>query len=137
MADRPHGADGLGAVAGIEARGFVFGAALAVRLGVGFVPLRKAGKLPVETIAIDYALEYGSARLEMDPDAVEPGERVLLVDDLIATGGTALAGTQLLRQAGAIVEQALFVIDLPVLGGADALRAHNVEAAALIHYSGH
>ena len=104
---------------------------------MGFVPLRKAGKLPVETIGIDYELEYGSARLEMDPGAVDQGERVLLVDDLIATGGTALAGASLLRQAGATVDRALFVIDLPELGGADALRAQGVESSALIHYDGH
>ena len=127
----------MGAIAGVEARGFIFGAALAIRLGVGFVPLRKAGKLPVKTIGIDYELEYGTARLEMDPGAVSQGERVLLVDDLIATGGTALAGTQLLRRAGALVEQALFVIDLPELGGAQALRGRKVQSAALIHFTGH
>ena len=128
---------GPAAVAGIEARGFIFGAAIAARLGVGFVPLRKAGKLPGETIGIDYALEYGAARIELDPGAIDAGERVLLVDDLIATGGTALAGAQLLRQAGATVEQALFVIDLPDLGGADALRAAGIGAEALIDFPGH
>lgn len=125
------------AVAGVEARGFIFGAAVAARLGLGFVPLRKAGKLPVKTIGIDYALEYGSARLELDPGAIDEGERMLLVDDLLATGGTALAGAQLLRQAGAIVDHALFVIDLPDLGGADALRADGVEAWSLIEFPGH
>lgn len=125
------------AVAGIEARGFIFGAAIAARLGLGFVPLRKAGKLPVATIGIDYALEYGAARIELDPGAIAPGERVLLVDDLIATGGTALAGVQLLRQAGAVVDHALFVIDLPDLGGADGLRAAGVAAEALIDFPGH
>jgi adenine phosphoribosyltransferase len=125
------------AVAGIEARGFIFGAAIAARLGLGFVPLRKAGKLPVETIGVDYALEYGAARIELDPGAIREGERVLLVDDLIATGGTALAGAQLLRQAGATVDQAMFVIDLPDLGGADALRAVGVAAEALIAFPGH
>jgi adenine phosphoribosyltransferase len=128
---------GSSAVAGIEARGFIFGAAIAARLGLGFVPLRKAGKLPVETIGVDYALEYGSARIELDPGAIRDRERVLLVDDLIATGGTAIAGAQLLRQAGAVVEQALFVIDLPDLGGADALRAAGVSAEALIDFPGH
>ena len=128
---------GSGAVAGIEARGFIFGAAIAARLGLGFIPLRKAGKLPVATIGVDYALEYGAARVELDPGAIAAGERVLLVDDLIATGGTALAGAQLLRQAGATVEHALFVIDLPALGGADALRATGVVAEALIDFSGH
>ena len=125
------------AVAGIEARGFIFGAAIAARLRLGFVPLRKAGKLPGETIGIDYALEYGAARIELDPGAIDEGERVLLVDDLIATGGTALAGAELLRQAGAVVDHALFVIDLPELGGADALRAASVEAEALVAFPGH
>ena len=125
------------AIAGIEARGFIFGAAIAARLGLGFIPLRKAGKLPVATIGVDYALEYGAARIELDPGAIASGERVLLVDDLIATGGTALAGAELLRQAGAVVDHALFVIDLPDLGGADALRATGVVAEALIDFSGH
>jgi len=125
------------AIAGIEARGFIFGAAIAARLRLGFVPLRKAGKLPVATIGVDYALEYGAARIELDPSAIAPGERVLLVDDLIATGGTALAGLRLLRQAGAVVDHALFVIDLPDLGGADALRAVCVSAEALIGFQGH
>jgi adenine phosphoribosyltransferase len=125
------------AVAGIEARGFIFGAAIAARLRLGFVPLRKAGKLPGETIGIDYALEYGAARIELDPSAIDKGERVLLVDDLIATGGTALAGAELLRQAGAVVDHALFVIDLPDLGGADALRAAGVHAEALVDFPGH
>jgi adenine phosphoribosyltransferase len=128
---------GSSAVAGIEARGFIFGAAIAARLGLGFIPLRKAGKLPVATIGVDYALEYGAARIELDPGAIAPGERVLLVDDLIATGGTALAGVQLLREAGAVVDHSLFVIDLPDLGGADALRAAGVAAEALIAFSGH
>jgi len=125
------------AVAGIEARGFIFGAAIAARLRLGFVPLRKAGKLPCKAIGIDYALEYGTARIELDPEAIATGERVLLVDDLIATGGTALAGAELLRRAGAVVDRALFVIDLPELGGADALRAAGVEADALVEFSGH
>ena len=93
-------------LAGMEARGFIFGAAVAVRLGLGFVPVRKPGKLPVPTVGVDYALEYGSDRLEIDPTAIAPGQRVAIVDDLIATGGTALAAAQLLRQAGAVVEQA-------------------------------
>jgi adenine phosphoribosyltransferase len=125
------------AVAGIEARGFIFGAALAARLGLGFVPLRKPGKLPVATIGADYALEYGQARLELYPTLVVPGERVLLVVDLLATGGTALAGAELLRRAGARVEQALFVVDLPELGGADRLHAADVRSRALIEFAGH
>jgi adenine phosphoribosyltransferase len=125
------------AVAGIEARGFIFAAAIAARLGLGFVPLRKPGKLPVETIGVDYALEYGQARLELDPTLIEPAEPVLLVDDLLATGGTALAGAELLRQAGATVESALFVIDLPELGGGAKLRAAGIEPWALIQFEGH
>jgi adenine phosphoribosyltransferase len=125
------------AVAGLEARGFIFGAMLAARLGLGFVPIRKAGKLPVATIGVDYALEYGSARLELDPTLIDAGQPVLLVDDLLATGGTALAGAELLRRAGAVVEHALFVIDLPELGGAKALRAAGVEPWALMEFAGH
>lgn len=125
------------AVAGIEARGFLFGAAIAARLGLGLVPLRKPGKLPVATIGADYALEYGQARLELDPTLVADGEAVLLVDDLIATGGTALAGAELLRQAGARVDHALFVIDLPELGGCSTLKQAGVEPWALIAFEGH
>jgi adenine phosphoribosyltransferase len=125
------------AVAGLEARGFIFGAMLAARLGLGFVPIRKAGKLPVATIGVDYALEYGSARLELDPTLIDAGEPVLLVDDLLATGGTALAGAELLRRAGAVVGHALFVIDLRELGGAEALRAAGVEPWALMEFAGH
>jgi len=125
------------AVAGIEARGFIFGAALAVRLGLGFIPVRKAGKLPVHTIGVDYALEYGEARIEIDPTLIVPGEKILLIDDLIATGGTALAAVELLRQAGAACDRALFVIDLPELGGADRLRAAGLASTALIDFAGH
>ena len=136
LVERARGAEAA-AVAGIEARGFIFGAAIASRLGLGFIPVRKAGKLPGKTIGIDYALEYGAARIEIDPGAVSPGERVLLVDDLIATGGTALAAAELLRQAGAVVDHALFVIDLPDLAGADALRAAGVEPWSLVDFAGH
>jgi adenine phosphoribosyltransferase len=125
------------AVAGVEARGFVFGAAIAARLGLGFVPLRKAGKLPVATIGVDFALEYGRARLELDPTLIEEGQPILLVDDLLATGGTALAGAQLLRQAGARVDHALFVVDLPDLHGGERLRADGIEPWALIAFAGH
>jgi adenine phosphoribosyltransferase len=125
------------AVAGIEARGFILGAAIAARLGLGFVLLRKPGKLPVRTIGLDYSLEYGQARLELDPSLIVAGEPVLLVDDLLATGGTALAGAELLRQAGAKVERALFVIDLPDLGGGAKLRAAGVEPWALMEFEGH
>jgi len=124
------------AVAGIEARGFVFGAALAHALGLGVVLLRKQNKLPGTTIGVNYALEYGQDRIEMHADAVRPGMRVLLIDDLIATGGTALAGAQLLREAGAVVDTAAFVIDLPDLGGTTRLRAAAVTVHALVAYAG-
>lgn len=123
-------------IAGMEARGFIFGAAVAVRLGIGFVPVRKPGKLPVDVLGIDYALEYGSDRLEIDPAAVAGEPNVVIVDDLIATGGTALAAAELLRQAGARVDRALFVIDLPDLGGADRLRAAGLAVAALMAFEG-
>jgi len=127
---------GAQAVAGMEARGFIFGAAVAVTAGLGFVPVRKPGKLPMETIGVDYALEYGADRLEMDPGAIEPGQRVVIVDDLIATGGTALAAVELLRMAGAVVEHASFVIDLPDLGGAQRLREAGVEVTGLMQFEG-
>lgn len=123
-------------IAGMEARGFIFGAAVAVQLGVGFVPVRKPGKLPIETISIDYALEYGTDRLEMDPTAIEPGQKVVIVDDLIATGGTALASAELLRRAGAVIKHALFVIDLPDLGGAARLREAGIAVRALMEFEG-
>jgi adenine phosphoribosyltransferase len=127
---------GCGAIAGIEARGFIFGSAVASLLMLGFVPVRKAGKLPVPTIGIDYSLEYGLSRLELDPTLIAPGERVIVVDDLIATGGTALAAAQLLREAGAVVDRALFVIELPELGGAALLREQGIEVEALIAFEG-
>lgn len=123
-------------IAGMEARGFIFGAAVAVALGIGFIPVRKPGKLPVDTIGVDYALEYGTDRLEVDPAAIAPGMRVAIVDDLIATGGTALATAELLRQAGARVDHALFVIDLPDLGGANGLRNAGIEVEALMEFEG-
>ena len=124
-------------VAGIEARGFVVAAALAQRLGAGLLLIRKDGKLPGATIAEDYALEYGSDRLVMHVDACAPGAQVLLVDDLIATGGSALAATRLLRRAGASVTGASFVIDLPELGGADRIRAMGVPVSSLLAFEGH
>jgi adenine phosphoribosyltransferase len=128
------GAEGIAAV---EARGFVFGAAIAARLALPLILVRKPGKLPVPTIGIDYALEYGTDRLELDPTAITPGQHVVVVDDLIATGGTALAAARLLRQAGARVDHALFLIDLPDLGGAAALRADAVAVDALMEFAGH
>ena len=123
-------------VAGIDARGFVFAAALALHLGTGLLLIRKDGKLPGETIAEDYALEYGTDRLAMHIDACTPGAKVLLVDDLIATGGTAVAAVRLLERAGARVLGASFVIDLPDLGGAERLRAQGVKVHALLAFGG-
>ena len=127
---------GAEAIAGMEARGFIFGAAVAVELELGFIPVRKPGKLPIEIIGIDYALEYGTDRLEIDPGAIQHGQNVVIVDDLIATGGTALAAAQLLRQAGATIDDALFVIDLPDLGGAQKLRDASVEVSTLMEFEG-
>jgi adenine phosphoribosyltransferase len=127
---------GAGAIAGLEARGFIFGAAVASLLMLGFVPVRKAGKIPVATIGIDYSLEYGHARLEIDPTLIQAGERIIIVDDLIATGGTALAAAQLLRQAGAVVDRALFVIDLPDLGGAKLLNDNGIVVESLMEFEG-
>ena len=135
LADHARDA-GAEAIAGMEARGFIFGAAVAVALGVGFLPVRKPGKLPVATIGVDYALEYGSDRLEIDPGGVDKDQRVVLVDDLIATGGTACAAATLLRQAGAVVEDAVFVVDLPELNGAAALRGCGVRVHALMEFEG-
>ena len=132
-----HRGIGITHVAGIEARGFIFGAGVAIALGVGFVPVRKKGKLPGETIGQNYALEYGVATIEIHADVLEPGDKVLLVDDLIATGGTALAAVSLLRRTGATVENAGFVIDLFDLGGADKLRAVGITVDALIPFEGH
>lgn len=129
-------ADGAAMVAGMEARGFIFGAAVAARLGLGFIPLRKPGKLPGETMGVDYALEYGSARLEIDPSVVASGVQIALVDDLIATGGTALAAAKLVQSAGGVLTGAHFLIDLPGLGGAELLRQSGVATSALVAYSG-
>ena len=123
-------------VAGIEARGFLFAAALAVPLGAGVLLIRKDGKLPGATIAEDYALEYGQDRIAMHADACAPGARVLLIDDLIATGGTARAAVRLLRKAGAVVNQAQFLVDLPDLGGADLLRADGIAVDTLVSFPG-
>jgi adenine phosphoribosyltransferase len=124
-------------VAGIEARGFILGAAVAIELGVGFVPMRKSGKLPHEVVTETYDLEYGTDTLEMHKDAVPPGARVVLIDDLIATGGTAVAAVSLLRRSGASIVGAGFVIDLPDLGGAARLRALGVPVTTLVGFEGH
>jgi len=136
LADQADGA-GAALVAGVEARGFIFGAAVAAQLGKGFVPVRKPGKLPVPTIGVDYALEYGRDRLEIDPQAIRTGQKVVIIDDLIATGGTALAAAELLRSAGARVSHALFVIDLPDLHGAARLRDAGLSVSALMEFPGH
>ena len=121
-------------IAGTEARGFIFAAALAFKLGAGLLLIRKRGKLPGATIAEDYALEYGTDSLAMHVDACAPGARVELVDDLIATGGTALAAARLIRRAGGEITGASFVIELSELGGAGLLREQDVEVRSLIHY---
>jgi adenine phosphoribosyltransferase len=132
-----HRGLGITHVAGIEARGFIFGAGVAIALGVGFVPVRKKGKLPGETIGQNYALEYGVDTIEIHADVIGPGDKVLMVDDLIATGGTALAAVTLMRRTGAEVHHAGFVIDLFDLGGAEKLRHAGVNVFKLIDFEGH
>lgn len=134
---QPYAGTRIDKVAGIEARGFILGGAAAHQLSAGFVPLRKKGKLPWKTMTESYELEYGVDEMEIHEDAILPGERVLLVDDLIATGGTAEAAIKLLRRAGAEIVAAAFVIDLPELGGADRIRAMNCEVQALMAFEGH
>jgi adenine phosphoribosyltransferase len=123
-------------IAAIEARGFAIGGALAVKLGAGLLLIRKDGKLPGATIAEDYALEYGTDRLAMHVDACTPGARVLIVDDLLATGGTALAAGRLIRRAGGEIAGARFVIDLPDLGGSKALREAGIDVRSLVEFEG-
>lgn len=123
-------------VAGIEARGFILGGAIAHQLSVGFIPIRKKGKLPYDTIGEAYELEYGVDEVEIHVDAIEKGDRVLLVDDLIATGGTAGAAIKLLERAGAEIALCSFVIDLPDLGGADKLRAMGKQVVSLLEFEG-
>jgi adenine phosphoribosyltransferase len=132
-----HEGLGITHVAGIEARGFIFGAGVAIELGVGFVPIRKHGKLPGATIGENYTLEYGVDTIEIHADVLSGVHKVLLIDDLIATGGTAVAAVRLLRRSGATVENAGFVIDLFDLGGADKLRAAGVRVESLIPFPGH
>lgn len=132
-----HRGIGITHVAGIEARGFIFGAGVAIALEVGFVPIRKRGKLPGATIGQNYTLEYGVDTIEIHADVLSDIHKVLLVDDLIATGGTALAAVGLLRRTGAIVENAGFVIDLFDLGGAEKLRDLGVKIESLVQFPGH
>ena len=134
---QPYAGVRIDKVAGIEARGFILGGAVAHQLSVGFVPVRKKGKLPWRTLAQDYALEYGTDTMEVHEDAMAAGENVLLVDDLIATGGTAVAALQLIDRIGARAIGASFVIDLPELGGADRLRAMGLNVEALCAFEGH
>ena len=133
----PYRTAGIEAVVGIEARGFILGGAVADRLGTGFVPLRKKGKLPSRVIGQDYELEYGTDIIEVHEDAIRSGERILIVDDLIATGGTAEAACKLVRRVGGIPVGAAFVIDLPELGGAAKLEAQGVPCHTLMAFEGH
>ncbi len=133
----PYAGGQVDQVAGIEARGFILGGAVAHQLSSGFVPVRKKGKLPHKTVSIAYTLEYGTDELEIHVDAIKPGDRVLLVDDLIATGGTAIAAVNLLRRIGAEVVAACFVIDLPEIGGAAKLRDLDVPVRTLMEFDGH
>ncbi|MEL7127981.1 MAG: adenine phosphoribosyltransferase [Pseudomonadota bacterium] len=128
---------GISQVLGIEARGFILGGAMAVALKAGFVPLRKPGKLPHKTMSEAYDLEYGTDALHLHEGAVSPNDRVLIVDDLIATGGTAGAALCLARRAGARIVGASFLIDLPDLGGSHQLRAENVQVHTLLSFDGH
>ncbi len=128
---------GIDHVAGIEARGFILGGAVAHELGRGFVPIRKKGKLPWRTIGQEYSLEYGVDTIEIHADAIQSGDRVLLIDDLIATGGTAEAATELIRRSGGEIVSAAFVIDLPDLGGARRLAARDVKVHTLVSFEGH
>lgn len=123
-------------IAGIEARGFILGAPLAYVLGKGFIPIRKKGKLPAETIGHDYELEYGTDRIEIHTDAIAPGERVLLVDDLIATGGTAEAACKLIEKMGGEIVECCFIIDLPDIGGRARLEKHGQKVFALCEFEG-
>jgi len=133
---RPWRGAQIDRVAGIEARGFILGGAIAHQLSAGFVPIRKKGKLPHTTVRVAYSLEYGLDEMEMHRDAVAPGERIILVDDLIATGGTAQAAVQLLRSLGAQILAACFIIDLPDLGGSTRLAALEVPVRTLVSFGG-
>ena len=133
----PYRDEHIDYVVGIESRGFIFGTAVAYELGAGFVPIRKKGKLPFDTFEQDYELEYGTDTMEIHSDAVKKGDRVLLIDDLIATGGTAEAAIKLLRRVEAKIIGAAFVIDLPDLGGGAKVEALGVPVKALVAFEGH
>ncbi|MDO5691188.1 MAG: adenine phosphoribosyltransferase [Pseudomonadota bacterium] len=124
-------------VAGLDARGFILGSVVAYELNVGFVPIRKKGKLPFKTVEETYELEYGSATVELHTDAVSQGQRVLLIDDLIATGGTMMAGKKLLEKLGAIVTEGAAIVDLPELGGSARLRNEGLKLFTLVSFEGH
>ena len=134
---QPFAGSKVDQVAGMEARGFILGGAVAHQLSAGFIPIRKKGKLPHTTVSIAYSLEYGVDEMEVHTDAVKPGEKVILIDDLIATGGTAEGATKLLQKMGAEVVAACFVIDLPELGGRAKLEALGVPVRTLIEFAGH
>lgn len=124
-------------VAGLDARGFILGSVIAYELGLGFVPIRKKGKLPFTTVEETYELEYGSATVELHTDAVKPGQRVLLIDDLIATGGTMMAGKKLLEKLGATVTEGAAIVDLPELGGSERLKSAGLKLFTLVEFEGH
>lgn len=134
---QPYAGTKIDKIAGLEARGFILGGAVAHQLSAGFVPIRKKGKLPMETVRVAYSLEYGVDEMEMHVDAIQPGEKVIIVDDLIATGGTAEGAVKLLRQMGAEIVSACFVIDLPELGGRKKLEALGVDVRTLVEFDGH
>ncbi len=127
----------LDLVAGIDARGFILGSIVAYELNLGFVPIRKKGKLPFTTVSEEYELEYGNATVELHADACKPGDRVLLVDDLIATGGTMMAGKKLLERLGAVVVEGAAIVDLPELGGSEKIRASGLSLHTLVKFDGH
>lgn len=132
----PYTAEPLDIVVGMDARGFILGGAVAYKLGLPFVPIRKAGKLPGRTYKVSYRLEYGEAEMEIHDDAIHAGARVLLIDDLLATGGTAEAGVKLIEQCGGEIASAAFIVDLPDLGGAAKLRALGIDLHVLCEFEG-
>ncbi len=124
-------------IAGLDARGFIVGSVLAYSLGIGFVPIRKKGKLPFDTVEETYALEYGSATVELHTDAIQPGMRVALLDDLIATGGTMMAGKRLIERLGGVAIEGAVIVDLPELGGSERLKADGLKLFTLLEFEGH